>query len=432
MRVLKKRYLKMHIRIASSLSIGSGENENTDHDILVNAEGIPYIPGSAVAGVTRHALSEANLLDTNQDKALFGNVIINTQIDSDDMDHAAESQIVTYDVQLRASDGEKLIVTNRDMVALDPFKTAITGGKFDMEVLEPGATGVVIIEQNQTAETDFDPLLEIARIWCSGRVRFGAKTNRGYGAIEVTDLYESSFDFSKEEEIRQWLAFSPRDQQNVHWKHLTDIKDVLNHEVRLVLDLQQVGGISIRKYTTEVCEKGTLPDYEQMTYANGDPVISGTSWAGAFRHAIEGMIGKDETQKYFGTVENGHKTRSEICFSESRITGGQNKQFTRGAVNRFTGGAANKSLYTERTYYHGHTQLTIVLRRNHAENQVKFQNALAAALVDLNEGFLSVGGETSIGRGLFTITALNGEKAADHAADLFAQIRKVFAEEGQA
>ena len=73
-----------------------------------------------------------------------------------------------------------------------------------------------------------------------------------------------------------------------------------------------------------------------------------------------------------------------------------------------------------------------MLRRNHAENQVKFQNALAAALVDLNEGFLSVGGETSIGRGLFTITALNGEKAADHAADLFAQIRKVFAEEGQA
>ena len=422
----------MNIRIASSLSIGSGENENTDHDVLVNTEGLPYIPGSAVAGVTRHALAEAALLDEAQDKILFGNVVINRVACSDDTEYASESQIVTYDVQLKASDGEQLLVTSRDMVALDPFKTSITGGKFDMEVLEPGATGVVIIEQNQTAETEIDPLIEIARVWCSGRVRFGAKTSRGYGAVEVMDFYVASFDFSKEGEIRQWLAFSPRDTQNVHWKHLVDVKDVLNNEVRLVLDLQQVGGISIRKYTTGVCEKGTLPDYEQMTYANGDPVIPGTSWAGTFRHAIEGMIGRDETQKYFGMIENGHKTRAEICFSESRITGGQSKQFTRGAINRFTGGAANKALYTEKTYYHGHTQLTIVLRRNHAENQTKFQNALAAALVDLNEGFLSVGGETSIGRGLFTITALNGEKAADHAAGLFAQIRKVFMEEGQA
>ena len=431
MRVLKKRYLKMNIRIASSLSIGSGENENTDHDILVNAEGIPYIPGSAVAGVTRHALAEAALLDDAQDKILFGNVVINTVAGSDDADYASESQIVTYDVQLKASDGEQLFVTSRDMVALDPFKTSITGGKFDMEVLEPGATGVVIIEQNQVTETELDPLLEIARVWCSGRVRFGAKASRGYGAVEVTDLYEASFDFSEEGEIRQWLAFSPKDEQNTRWKRLPDIKDVLNNEVRLVLDLRQVGGISIRKYTTEICEKGTSPDYEQMTYANGDPVIPGTSWAGAFRHAIEGMIGKDETREYFGMVDGNHKTRSYIRFSESRITGGQGRQFTRSAINRFTGGAADQSLYTERTYYHGHTQLTITLCRRDAENQEKFRNALAAAVVDLNEGFLSVGGETSIGRGLFAITALNGERAADHAAGLFAQVRKALETEAQ-
>lgn len=93
MRVLRKRYLKMNIQLVSSLSIGSGENNNTDHDILVNAGGVPYIPGSAVAGVTRHALAEAGLLDEGEEQNVFGNVVINRNQGEPAPDGQMESRI---------------------------------------------------------------------------------------------------------------------------------------------------------------------------------------------------------------------------------------------------------------------------------------------------------------------------------------------------
>lgn len=432
MRVQRKRYLRMDIELVSSLSIGSGENENTDHDILVNPNGIPYIPGSAVAGVTRHALSESGLLLEDTDKAIFGHVVINNgTAGSKDTEEQTESCIVTYDVPLRASDGQ-FHVTSRDMVALDSFKTAIEGAKFDMEALEPGTTGTVIIEENQIEESDIDPLLLTAQIWNSEGIRFGAKTTRGYGAIKVVGCYRAEFDMTTPAGVMGWLAFSPLNENADCWEAWDNIGRATTNEIQLELQLEQVGGISIRKYTTDVPPKGTAPDYAQMTYYNGDPVIPGTSWAGAFRHAIEGFVGGDTVKAYFGNVTPSGKRRSAIYFSESRITGGENKQFTRSAINRFTGGSADKSLYTERTYYGGTTALTIAIRRSAQGDERRFLNALAAAVVDLHEGILAVGGETSIGRGLFKVTGVNGQPIAGDAAGLYVQVRQALGEGAQA
>lgn len=430
MRINKKRYLKMNIRLSSSMSIGSGENANTDHDILVNALGNPYIPGSAVAGVTRHALQEASLFNDDQDKKVFGYVVINTEAKEANDDNAWESQIITYDVQLKTDDDKKFVVTTRDMVELDKYKTAIDGHKFDMETLEPGTTGVVIIEQNQIDDLGVDPLYEIARVWNSGRIRFGAKTTRGYGAIEVVDAHIAEFDFNDPTQIKEWLSFSTTDENSSKWEPWKDLEEVHNNEVRLVLDLKQVGGISIRKYTTEVSEGNkNAPDYSQMTYRNGNPVIPGTSWAGAFRHSIEEMADNSVTNKWFGTVNNKLKTKAHIYFSESEIFDSKPKEFTRSAINRFTGGSADKSLYTEKTYYGGHTQLTIAVQENGKEDAEVFHNALAATIADLHAGILSLGGETSIGRGLFKVIAVNGGDIDCNAEELYNKILKQLKQE---
>ena len=167
------------------------------------------------------------------------------------------------------------------------------------------------------------------------------------------------------------------------------------------------------------------------------PVVPGTSWAGAFRHRIEelaGGSGKALTDEWFGKVEtggNGNKTRSRITFSESQISGGAFKEITRNAIDRFTGGAADGALYTEKTYYGGDTELKIVIKSDSIDEN--FGNALAAAIADLHGGYLAVGGLTAVGRGLFKVTAVNGANNIEEisAEELYKKICGILSEAGR-
>ena len=189
-------------------------------------------------------------------------------------------------------------------------------------------------------------------------------------------------------------------------------------EGSLLLELKQVGGISIRKYTTRVKEENeeAVPDSEQLTIWNNGkeiPVIPGSSWAGAFLHRMKELDPQENYEALFGGCksEEQHK-KSVIRFSESQIMGAKEKVLTRNAIDRFSGGAMDKSLFTEKTYYGGSTTLKI----SFSEKKALTENAartLAACITDLHYGFLSVGGLTAVGRGLFCIEKVNGQKVAD-------------------
>ena len=67
-KITKKVYYRIEFTLKSPLSIGSGDNSNTDRDIILNSQRKPYIPGSAIAGVVSHALSELYGWDEGQIK----------------------------------------------------------------------------------------------------------------------------------------------------------------------------------------------------------------------------------------------------------------------------------------------------------------------------------------------------------------------------
>ena len=48
-----KKYYRIQFQLTSPLAVGSGENHLTDRDIVRDSRGIPYIPGTALAGVYR-------------------------------------------------------------------------------------------------------------------------------------------------------------------------------------------------------------------------------------------------------------------------------------------------------------------------------------------------------------------------------------------
>ena len=104
--------------------------------------------------------------------------------------------------------------------------------------------------------------------------------------------------------------------------------------------------------------------------------------------------------------------KSQIYFSESEIKGAVEKVLTHNAIDRFTGGIIDRALYTEKTWFNGKTKLKIQLdarkkafnRENNEETiEKEFYAALSAAILDLHLGILSVGGLTSIGRGIFLL-----------------------------
>lgn len=449
-KTIKKHYLKITFQPDSPLCIGSGRNDITDQDILRDARGIPYIPGSAVAGVLREACH--GTMDEKAWKYYFGYSSTNTgnKVKSDD--DIIESRIIFYDATLvgdnKDKDGNpKYRISQRDGVALNEYKSAKKQAKFDREILEGECkfqTFIEISEEqsdiNEKVKAD-EVLINIAKIWKETDIRFGAKTTRGFGKICNVEIIGKNFDFTLKDEISGWLYFDIFEENS--WKNAILYKDMLNTLMKdsiwalkdnnkLSLKLRLEGGLSIRRYSTECSDEESSPDQEQLTTIKFDKngseevaVIPGTTWAGAIGHRMEELIdcskvkkferGKDDIQTYyyFGTVNSKVKEKSLIYFNESKLTGGQFKKMSRNAIDRFLGSTAEGALFTEKIYIGGETTLDIGFGDPYNTAVVysdDFINALAATLTDLHEGYLAVGGATSVGRGIFSILEINGVK----------------------
>lgn len=399
-KINKKNIYKIEFQLASPLAIGSGRNQDTDKDIVVNKLGKPFIPGSALAGITR------SFLDEKKQKNYFGDVEIARN--SQSAPTASESRISFTDAELMDED---FTISVRDSVALDACKVAIKGAKFDMEVLEPGASFRFFVEQNVYEGDDEEIAAFLLSAWKNEEALIGAKTMRGYGQISNVEIKKKCFDLSKKEDVEKYIDFDMF-SAGAEW----DSWSMHSEEVskKLTIKLKQTGGISVRKYTTEVgSENEVMPDFEQLTIQNTKdvnaikevPVIPGTSWAGAFLHHLMQLDSDVNWKELFGEVdiEHNRKKKSRIRFSESEISNCTDIVMTRNAIDRFSGGTASGALFTEKTYYGGTTELVISVKDNLSSQQI---NALAAAIADLHYGYLSVGGLTSIGRGLFRITAI--------------------------
>ena len=391
-KIIKKHYLKITFQLDSPLCIGSGRNDITDQDILRDARGIPYIPGSAVAGVLREACQE--IMDKKAWKYYFGYSSTNTgnKIKSDD--DIIESQIVFYDATLvgdnKNKDGNpKYRISQRDGVALNEYKSAKKQAKFDWEILEGDCkfqTFIEISEEESTSKISAEEMLiNIAKVWKEADIRFGAKTTRGFGKICNIDIIGRSFELVKNPDngIEDWLEFNLFDDES--WEvgySYEDMLKTLNEDKKwtlkdskkLSLKLRLEGGLSIRRYSTQCSEGESSPDQEQMTtLSSGDEVavIPGTTWAGAIGHRMEELIEGSKVTKfkrsekdiqsyhYFGAANDNDKEKSLIYFGESRLTGGEFKIMSRNAIDRFLGSTAEGALFTEKIYIGGETTLDI-------------------------------------------------------------------------
>lgn len=390
-------YYQLKIRLASPLSIGSGESESTDHDVFVDGNRNPVIPATSISGVLRAFVGGDAAVE------LFG------EISKKEGDRTIPSKIRVYDA--RCTKGNKNYISNRDFVKLKD-KVAVKGAKFDCQVVETGAEFTAYCE---LLDCSFESVLESALAALSnGIIGLGSKTTRGFGRVNLS-VKKRVF-----KDVDNWLDFTMFEESE--WASLQplSLKDTISDIVVIHIGLRSLGGLSIREYSTDI----DMPDYKTLSLkaqSNYSPVIPGSSWAGAFRDRCAQILTGEEITDYFGEVNEttAKSQKSQIRFSESIIAGGTPKDVTRNSIDRFSGATKSGALYTERTYYYGETALEITVPYNE-----RLIAAVGVCLADLHNGFLTVGGLSSIGRGLFQITdiTLSGKNLTDYITDEAADI----------
>ena len=381
-------YYRLKITLESPMSIGSGNEDETDGDIVLNSKNEPYIPGTSLAGIYR------SLFNEQEKKDFFGHI---------EGENHLQSPIVVYDG--KCENHEKGRVSNRDSVKLDEYKVAEKGAKFDFQVAETGLVFISYIELDKKHTKEMKEAVEdtILPALNSGKLSLGHKTTRGYGKISMTCL-KIEFDLNKKEELEKWLDFDMFDATKWRRSVYVNIQgNEFDGEI-IKIPLIQKGPVSIRRYVTEAAlKKGdSLPDYEQLTLKDDRPVIPGTSWAGAFRHRIKSYgISEQQINDWFGYIDKtqNQSKKSKIYFSETILSGGEFKQITRNSIDRFSAGTKEGALFTEKTYYNGKTTLEIRLNTN----DVLLKKLVYACIVDLCCGYLAIGGLTAVGHGMFEL-----------------------------
>lgn len=415
---MHRHYLKIEITTTSPLKIGSGSDLASDSDVLLDNEGKPFIPGTAIAGILRHSLEEQGKTEEWIDD-WFGYIV-------PDKDEGEDSRVIVYDAFLK--DDCDAAMALRDGVKLNEYKTVEKNSKYDYQII---GSGLIFSIRIEIADFD-DPTTDVEDIkaaivgaLCSDDICIGGKTSRGFGRFEVTSpINQLTLDLASKDDIERFIAFT--------WDKVTEPftggqSYDSSYESR-IWDFDVVSFLMIRDYATQArvdahATDSKLVDAQMLKNSDKEPkpIIPGTSWAGLFRHHMESVLqragyGDKKTDKFikvvFGDVNTKSKikARSNIIFSESVIEenpestiAGNPLQLnrTRNAVDRFTGGASDKKLFTNQASYGGGGKLIVKWRKEiDGIDSNLLKSLIDVTIQDLSQGYAAIGGSTAIGGGI--------------------------------
>lgn len=408
--------------LKSPLCVSGGADEATDRDVQKDFDGTPFIPGTSLAGALRSYLEEcADRQDTRDIDKVFG-----YSAKSD----GYMSRVKISDLRFAGEKDSGVKIITRDGIKLQ-HKLTVKGAKFDMEAVDSGAVCecfMLLTIREGDDKGRLEAVVERALAGLMyGEIRLGANKNRGFGELEVLKaknpqgfgelevLMAKKKEFSKEN-IKEWLDFDREKLLEGEENELVLTKPEKSRYLTIRVRLKQKGGISIRRYSVV---PGT-PDYEHIT-SNSLPVIPGSSWNGAIRSRVEEILmqlgidfPRNCIDEWFGYVSQDKKEakQSNIVISESVIQGGVDLPMTRTKINRYNASVMSGALYSEKSHFDGTLELEIKVRKNYCDQDGgwkmndRFQyepivGMLLIAVKDIANGYLAVGGQTAVGRGIF-------------------------------
>ena len=452
----------------TALFVGSGESSLLkDALVVTDANGWPIIPGTSITGVLRHSLSalldDKTLKDIfgfqDGDKGSGSRLLVSHGHMMLSDTKVAEG-LMTEDYAAVLSKFEDLPA--RQHVRISSMGAAVKGGLFDNEVVYKGTRFMVELELKGTQE-DQEHWNKIIQAISDPLFRIGAGTRNGYGSMKVVaeksiqrvyDLTSNDFDdylkhpatFNKAVPGSTSLTLN---QGNAKYgiTYILELKpddffifsegygdaDVDNKPVTEEVVKYIESGFTFEKYTLIPGSslKGAIAHrtafhYNKLKERFADELIPNISYkvaenlyAGSGNKAVNELFGLGkgfDWEKYtydeikngfndydqYGDAHRGHVIVDDIYLSDKEVD--NEKIFNHVAIDRFTGGAMDTALFSEKVSHlkDGKESITLNIHLDHPNLDAMCIQALENALLDITKGLLPLGGMTTKGFGMFT------------------------------
>lgn len=439
------------IEAVSPLMVGSGDKSIlTDAEVAVDANGLPFIPGTALAGVLRHMYG----VGADSEDTLWGFV-------RGDKGHG--SRLFFSEARLIGPDGLPVDGLRPDLggeffteltaglpvrhhVRIGHKGTAENAGKYDNRVVIKGARFCFEIEAiGQSDDDGGADLAAIVRLFGRADLRLGGGTRDGYGAMRLVSAQCRSFDLGRDGDFEAYAALGS--QLGVDVPGGVSLAAPENSDGCEVLRLHLAPADFFLFGAAEADLSGDadmmpVTESEVVWEADGKPriakrriLIPASSVKGALAHrtafhynkltcvaAESGDIAAHSGQRneavreLFGYQEADGERRlhcgkvimSDVILPDADAT----KLLNHVAIDRFTGGAKAGALFTERVAATGRGFNLDVVVVNADSVSPEARKAFLLALRDMATGMLPLGGGNGRGNGFFkadedTISLIN-------------------------
>ncbi|MFF0520680.1 RAMP superfamily CRISPR-associated protein [Actinomadura nitritigenes] len=384
-------------------SVGAPETGTAvvDRDLLVDRNGDPWIPPSALAGSLR-----AHLAEHSADENLMGSRPPDPATDepSDSSDGERLEPSLLWLLGTRIRDRDRDAAPGTEVVAstaVDPRRRSALPTLLRHTRQVGRASRIELYLQHDGNLTDDD--LHLLATW---RPAIGRDRTRGGGSARLARLAYRAYDLDDADQLRAWLQTTGPDR----FTGLSDVTipvppdpTVLSANFEIVDPLHlgtgsdRIKEVNGRKITQAVSRT-----------RGGPPLIPGSTWKGLFR-ARTGYIlrsrfgetaactmqtgcGQCPLCALFGS--SGHRGR--LAFRDSTLSRARTTSRTHVAIDRISAGARDKLLFNRQIVEAG--RFTLVIHQLETVTDWE-RNLLLHVVRDLHDGLIGVGGGAQRGDG---------------------------------
>ncbi len=442
----------------SALSVSTGNPDGVFDSALVrDANGLPALPGTSVAGVLRHLWIDTwGGGDESSAAPLFGfqhhkhgeasNLTVSWGALLDSRGRPAEGLLLGDEAKrLEQDELFKAVLDQadtpvfRDRVRLTHRGVATDTGKFDRSVLPAGHRFALEIRLWAPAGDDGEEWRRLLSLFRHPAFRLGGDTRAGLGKMKLVSLHEGRFDLRNPEDIAKFRSLPSSLGETAGLRATTVTPPQTERFITATLALKATGLWRIGQGNENLSKGDKVPDLlpkteECIRWDKGKGqrqprmlLLPASSLKGALAHrmafharrfagqwnsgelsderpaAIDALLGavKDSNEK-----EDADKGSAGALFIDDAWLTTDAVTVTRlmhNAIDRFTGGVRDRMLFEEESLLGGELKVSLALDTGRIDAGYRdiARRAFKAALEDLCAGRLAIGSKTTTGNGFF-------------------------------
>lgn len=429
-------YAEVTIEAVSPLVLASGKSGNFfDVELVRDANGLPSIPGTTIAGILRHAFQE-ELTKEDADK-IFGyqtekdgsasSLEVSWAYVHDSKNCIHKSFYSRDEIEKDPILNELYIKDNpdfkRDHVRLSDKGVAFESGKFDRYFVPAGSRFTFSI--GLWSDKESSEWKKILSILFSPSFRIGAAGRAGYGCIKVIEIRVPSkekdyFDLSKECDIKAFRTCT----ENLNLSEYAREVEKINLKLSFPLGFR-IGGGTKSLLEGNGRDADMLPYTERIiTWSNNNGsfdrqrkiAIPGSAIKGVLRHRTAYHLARinkkwnwneeedDGLSELFGYAANNNDSEltgqaGKVWFTDLYLNQTKTYQLSRNSIDRFTGGTLNGALFQEENVGTSQSFETFIYVKKDIDKASNEYRAFEWAVEDLKAGRLALGGGSGHGLG---------------------------------